>query len=91
MSAVGSQRGVPMKIKVDIECTPDEARAFMGLPDVKPMQEALMGQMTERLQAATMAMDPETIIRQWFGGTGWDQMQKFWSMAQGGTDKDKPK
>jgi len=36
-------------------------------------------------------MDPETIIRQWFGGTGWDQMQKFWSMAQGGTDKDKPK
>jgi len=80
-----------MKIKVDIECTPDEARAFMGLPDVKPMQEALMGQMTGRLQAAMTAMDPETVLRQWFGGTGWEQMQKFWSMAQTGGDKDKSK
>jgi hypothetical protein len=28
-----------MKIKLDIDCTPEEMRAFFGLPDVKPMQE----------------------------------------------------
>ncbi|WP_420846806.1 DUF6489 family protein [Microvirga tunisiensis] len=28
-----------MKITMDVECTPEEARAFLGLPDVKPMQE----------------------------------------------------
>ena len=83
-----------MKIKVDVECTPEEARVFMGLPDVKPMQDALMGQMTDRLENAMKAMDPETMLRQWFGGTGWDQMQKFWSLAQGSdksADKDRAK
>ena len=33
-----------MKITVDIDCTPEEARHFFGLPDVKPMQDALMQQ-----------------------------------------------
>jgi hypothetical protein len=28
-----------MKITMDVECTPEEARAFLGLPDVKPMHE----------------------------------------------------
>src|SRR6516164_5311770 len=31
-----------MKFKIDIDCTPEEARAFLGLPDVKPLQEALL-------------------------------------------------
>ncbi len=29
-----------MKITVDIDCTPEEARAFFGLPNVQPMQDA---------------------------------------------------
>ena len=32
-----------MKIKIDIDCTPQEARAFFGLPHVEPMQEAVLG------------------------------------------------
>ena len=31
-----------MKVTVDIDCTPEEARTFFGLPDVKPMQKAMM-------------------------------------------------
>ena len=31
-----------MKIKIDVDCTPQEARAFLGLPDVAPMQKAMM-------------------------------------------------
>src|SRR5262245_24852222 len=34
-----------MKVKIEIDCTPIEARDFLGLPDVKPMQEAMMDQM----------------------------------------------
>jgi Family of unknown function (DUF6489) len=30
-----------MKINVEIDCTAEEARAFLGLPDVQPMQEQL--------------------------------------------------
>jgi len=40
-----------MKITVDIDCTPEEARKFLGLPDVAPMQETLMRQVQERMEA----------------------------------------
>ena len=31
-----------MKVTVEVECTPEEARQFLGLPDVVPMQQAAM-------------------------------------------------
>jgi len=31
-----------MKVTIDIDCTPAEARAFFGLPDVQPLQTAVM-------------------------------------------------
>ena len=71
-----------MKISVDIDCTPEEARKFLGLPDVAPMQEALMQQVQERLESNMKAMDPETLVNTWLpaGMQGLEQMQKmFWS------------
>lgn len=35
-----------MKITVDVDCTPEEARRFLGLPDLAPVHEAYV----ERLQ-----------------------------------------
>lgn len=70
-----------MKIHIDIECTPEEARTFMGLPDVAPMQEAVMKEMQDRLMAAMRAMDPETLMKTWLpaGISNLEQMQKmFW-------------
>ncbi|HEX8217285.1 MAG TPA: DUF6489 family protein [Allosphingosinicella sp.] len=29
-----------MKVTIDIDCTPEEARCFMGLPDLTPVHEA---------------------------------------------------
>ena len=55
-----------MKISVEVECTPLEARAFLGLPDVQPMQEKLMAEMQERLTANIRAMDPSEMMRLWF-------------------------
>ena len=37
-----------MKITIDIDCTPQEARSFLGLPDVEPMQQALMKMVQEK-------------------------------------------
>ncbi len=55
-----------MKFRVDVDCTPEEARAFLGLPDVRPMQEALMAQMQDRMSANLQAMDPEALFKTWF-------------------------
>ncbi len=70
-----------MKVKFDLECTPQEARAFFGLPDVAPMQEALMSELEERLRENMNALDPETMLKTWLPATmqGWGEMQKmFW-------------
>jgi hypothetical protein len=29
-------------VAVEVDCTPEEARRFLGLPDVVPVQQALM-------------------------------------------------
>ncbi len=71
-----------MKITVDIDCTPEEARAFLGLPDVAPMQAAVMEELRKRMSAGLESMDPETLMKSWMplGLQGLEQAQKmFWS------------
>jgi hypothetical protein len=74
-----------MKVNVEVDCSPEEARAFLGLPDVQPMQEALMKELEQRLRANLQAMDPEVMARTWLpaGIQGIEQLQKmFWSQVQ---------
>jgi hypothetical protein len=83
-----------MKITVDVDCTPEEARAFFGLPDVRPMQEALMKQLQDQMSASLNAMDPETMMRTWMpaGIQGFEHMQKmFWSQMNAAMGKDPKK
>jgi hypothetical protein len=45
-----------MKVTVDFDCTPEEARRFMGLPDLTPVHQAYI----ERMQkAVTEGVTPE--------------------------------
>lgn len=55
-----------MKVTFDIDCTPEEARKFLGLPDVAPMQEAMMKELQAKMQDNVKAMDPETMMKTWF-------------------------
>ena len=77
-----------MKITIDIDCTPEEARAFLGLPDVGPVQQAFVEALRERMTEALAALDPEAIIKAWMpqGAAGWDQWRKMWQPG-GGEDK----
>jgi hypothetical protein len=78
-----------MKITMDVECTPEEARAFLGLPDVKPMQEQLMQEVQERMAANIRAMEPETMLRTWLPATlkGFEQMQEIFMAQMTGAKK----
>ena len=75
-----------MKVNIDIDCTPQEARAFLGLPDLAPMQDAVMAQVKEQMLKALAGMDPETLFKTWMplGVQGMEQMQKFWQQFAGG-------
>ncbi|GAC1331563.1 MAG: DUF6489 family protein [Beijerinckiaceae bacterium] len=55
-----------MKATIEIDCTPEELREFMGLPDVRPLQANLMGDLEKRMKDAADRMSPENIIKSWF-------------------------
>jgi len=76
-----------MKVSIDIDCTPEEARAFLGLPEVAPMQEAVMEKLQQQILKNLASMDPEALMKTMLpaGLEGWEQMQKmFWSKFGGG-------
>ncbi|PHZ84239.1 DUF6489 family protein [Paremcibacter congregatus] len=87
-----------MKITIDIDCSPTEARAFLGLPDIKPLQDAFMAQMQEKMASGLSAEDLEKMFNLWMkpglsatGETMGQNMQKnmeafqsmFWQAAKG--------
>jgi len=89
-----------MKITVDIDCTPQEARAFLGLPNIEPMQDELLAQLQQQLSAYLAGTDSEAMLKLWLPesikGLGTIQEQ-FWrqfmtgmsGMSPGGGEADK--
>jgi hypothetical protein len=73
-----------MKVNVTIDCTPEEARDFMGLPDLKPMQERMMAEIEQRLRTGVESMNPESLLKTWLPASmqGIEQVQQiqqaFW-------------
>jgi uncharacterized protein DUF6489 len=47
-----------MKVTVDVDCTPEEARRFLGLPDLSPVHAAYVETMTK---AVGEGVTPETV------------------------------
>jgi hypothetical protein len=81
-----------MKISFDIDCTVEEARKFFGLPEVQPLQEALLKEVQERMSATIKAMDAKAMIQTWLPTTlkGFEQLQQmFMAQMAGGAGKKK--
>ena len=82
-----------MKIKFDIECSPEEARTFFGLPDVGPMQERMMEELEKKIAENIQTLDPEQLAKTWLPLSiqGWGEVQKMFmaqmGMASAATDK----
>jgi hypothetical protein len=75
-----------MKITVNVECTPEEARTFLGLPDMK----AMTGAVEDRVRQAITEATPEGMMRYWSSlvPTGAEEMQKLMaSFMQGSLGK----
>ena len=76
-----------MKVTVNVDCTPEEARAFIGLPNIAPLQERMMKEMENRMAENLQNLDPETFMKTWLPLTmeSWGEMQKmFWGQMQMG-------
>ncbi|WP_312138730.1 DUF6489 family protein [Brevundimonas sp.] len=78
-----------MKVNIEIDCTPAEARAFLGLPDVAPLNELLVQEMQKRMAENMTAMQPEELMKSWtsFGVQAQDQFRRLMEAAVSGQTK----
>lgn len=78
-----------MKVTIEIDCTPAEARAFMGLPDVAPLNDRLVEEMQKRMTANMAAIQPEELMKSWtaFGVQAQDQFRRLMEAAVTGQTK----
>ncbi len=67
-----------MKISFDIDCNPEEARRFLGLPDVTPVNEAFVEELAKRAGDMAQEMDAGKLMEQWMsaGVQGLGDIQK---------------
>lgn len=89
-----------MKITIEVDCTPAEARQMMGLPDLEPIQAEILDAMKARMLKALAMTDPETLMRSWMpigqnlGQQGLEAFQnivRFASQGRKGGSDTKPK
>ena len=71
-----------MKVTVNIDCTPLEAREFMGLPNVQPMQENVMKQLEQQMMDNLGKMTPDAMLRNWMSFAP-EQFQDLFKMTFG--------
>ena len=70
-----------MKVTIEVECTPEEARSFMGLPDLTPVHNLAVAEMQKSVETAFRSMEPEQFLKTWLpsGMANMEQFQKmFW-------------
>ncbi len=69
-----------MKVTIKIDCTPEEARACLGMPDMRPIQDEFMAGLKERMNEALSRFDPEAMLKEWTGTSGdsMNQMIDMW-------------
>ena len=83
-----------MKVTVNVDCTPEEARAFMGLPDVQPLQQTMLAEVERRMMGEMERFSPESMMKTWFSAMpqGADMVQNMLSgLFAGGTKADEEK
>ena len=75
-----------IKMTIEVECTPVEARAFLGLPDVTPLNDHLVEETRKRMSENMAAMGPEAMMKVWgaYGTQATEQFSKIMMGAMGG-------
>ena len=68
-----------MKMTIEVDCTPEEARRFLGLPDVTSLNAHLIEEMTKRLDANMSMLSPDELMKNWMvmGAGAQEQFRKL--------------
>ena len=75
-----------MKMNVEVDCTPEEARRFLGLPDLSAVHDVYISKILETMKKGPAPELMESMMKSWapMGDAGfkmWSQM--FERMGEG--------
>lgn len=72
-----------MKMTIEIDCSPQEARTFLGLPDVTALNDKLVEEMQKRMTANMAMVSPDELMKNWaaFGAGAQEQFRTLMSAA----------
>jgi len=72
-----------MKVNIEIDCTPEEARAFMGLPDVSKANSVYVDTMTKAMKGVSSPEQLQEFAAQ-LAPMGQAGLKMFQSFIEGG-------
>jgi len=78
-----------MKVTMDIECTPEEARRLMGLPDMGPIHDIYLDKLKETMSQGLTPETMDRMIKTWtpMGEVGMNAWRQMIEQLSGGTIK----
>ena len=78
-----------MKVTVNVDCTPEEARSFLGLPDVSPIHEKYVQIMLETMDGSNSIEQMESLFKSFspMGDAGMRLFQQMMQIGLGGGEK----
>ena len=81
-----------MKFTINVDCTPAEAREFIGLPNIAPMQDRLVNDLEERIRGDIKKLDLQDLLKTWLPANvqSLTELQKIFWTQMGMTKPDPP-
>ena len=72
-----------MKMTIEVDCSPEEARRFLGLPDVSSLNDHLVDEMKKRIDANMSMISPDELMKNWmaFGQGAQEQFRRLMEVS----------
>ncbi len=80
-----------MKMSIEVDCTPEEARRFLGLPDVSALNDHLVAEMKSRIDSNMAMISPDELVKNWmsFGAGAQEQFRKLMEVGMNAASQKK--
>lgn len=56
-----------MKVSIEIDLTPEEARSLLGMPNLSAVQDVFVGMAKDKLEKTATLVDLEPMLKTWTG------------------------
>lgn len=76
-----------MKVHIEIDLTPEEARTLAGLPNYEQMHKAFLNAASGKIENSMQTLDVEPMMKAWadFGGMAQDSFNNMLKAAMSGS------